>query len=311
MPEASTAVFTHRLVSGNDLGEGAPDAATRIVALGDALIACGLDNVLVLDRDAEPASREDLLRAHDAAYLDSLERLTFTPGAAPVALTTDTFVGPESVEAAYLSAGTVIRATQAVFDARVKNAFCAVRPPGHHAGRSRAKGFCLINSVAVGVLYAIEVLGLTRVAVVDFDAHHGDGTEEILAENPCVRLFSSYEEDLLGATSQAASNVHKLALLPGTTGEELVDRVRVAWVDEIRRFAPEMIFVSAGFDAHKEDAMSNLSFAERDYARLSRMVVELADEICQGKIVSVLEGGYRPDALARCALAHLRALAHL
>lgn len=311
MPSQTTAIFTHDLSFANDLGEVCPEAPRRVEAVLDAILACGLDALCPVVKVDEPASRQDVLRAHDAAYLESLEKLDFTQKAGPVALTTDTWMASQSLEAAMLSAGTVLEATRAVDAGRFANAFCLVRPPGHHAGISRAQGFCLINSIAVAVRYALDVLGMKRVAVIDIDAHHGNGIEEILAEDERVALFSFYEQNLLGATASAASNVAKLALLPGTTGAEVIDKVRVSWVEPIARFAPEMIFVAAGFDAHIEDEMSDLAFTDRDYARLTRLIVETADAVCSGRLVSSLEGGYNARVLARCALAHVRALSRI
>jgi acetoin utilization deacetylase AcuC-like enzyme len=220
-------------------------------------------------------------------------------------------MGPMTLSAALHAAGAVVMATDLVMSGKSANAFCCVRPPGHHAGRSNAAGFCIFNSVAVGVAHAIRQHGLERVAIVDFDVHHGDGTEDIFRANPKVMLCSTFQHPFYpgrGADSRTERMVN-VPLPSGTDGKAYRKAVEAEFRPALERFKPQMIFVSAGFDAHADDPLAQLELTEEDYVCITRFIMEMADRFAQGRIVSSLEGGYQLDALAHSATAHIRTLA--
>jgi acetoin utilization deacetylase AcuC-like enzyme len=222
-------------------------------------------------------------------------------------------MNPHTWDAALRSAGAVVEATDRVVGGDLANAFCAVRPPGHHACRSVAMGFCFFNNVAVGARHALTVHGLKRVAVVDFDVHHGNGTEEILAGDDRVLMVSFFQHPFYPytGTEQVAKNMVNVPLPAGTKGDVVRQVVDEVWLPRLREYQPEMIFVSAGFDAHREDDLGQMGLVEADYAYITQRLMEISGESAQGRIVSTLEGGYNLSALARSVGAHLRALAQL
>ena len=222
----------------------------------------------------------------------------------------DTKVGPDTFRCALASAGAVVRAVDALFERSVRNAFCAVRPPGHHASRGRAAGFCYLNNVAIGALYAIRRFKLERVAIIDFDAHHGDGTEEIVAGNPKIRFFSIFQWPFYPNRRMEPTpmNVEAAPVEAGADGAVLREILETDWLPKLERFRPQFIFCSSGFDAHSEEPMAQLKATELDYAYLTRRLVEAATVVCEGRLVSVLEGGYSIGSLARSAVTHLQAL---
>ena len=230
-----------------------------------------------------------------------------------VHISEDTVVSEKSLEAALESAGCVLEAVDQVADGRLTNAFCCVRPPGHHAHHAKAEGFCIFNNVAIAALYARDVLKLKRIAVLDIDAHHGDGTEDILGGETGIEFFSLFEKDIFPYPSEDTehANVHKSVLKAGDRGEAACEIIRSDWEPKLREFSPELIFISAGFDAHMSDTMSGLDFTDLDYAHITRIIDDIARNVCDEKIVSVLEGGYEPRSLSRAVVAHIRTLAHL
>lgn len=251
------------------------------------------------------------MRVHPRVYLERLEEAS--PAHGLVQLDPDTAMNPFSLEAAFHAAGAVVLATDLVMRGAASTAFCAVRPPGHHAERRRAMGFCLFNNVAIGVAHVREQWGLQRVAIVDFDVHHGNGTEDIFSGDPHVLMVSTFEHPFypFSGTEHPADNMVNVPLSAGDGGEEFRRAVSGAWLPALHRFRPEMIFVSAGFDAHREDDMANLGLVEADYAWVTSELVALASQYAQGRIVSVLEGGYALSALGRSVVAHVRSLAQI
>jgi acetoin utilization deacetylase AcuC-like enzyme len=206
-----------------------------------------------------------------------------------------------------------VAATDAVLDGEVVNAFCAVRPPGHHATRDQAMGFCFFNNVAVAARHALDVRGLERVAIIDFDVHHGNGTEDIIAGDDRVLMASFFQHPLYpysGAVPKG-TNMVNVPIPPYARGPEVREAIEAMWLPRLEEFKPQMIFISAGFDAHREDDLGQLGLVEADYAWITRRMVEVAARHAQGRIVSCLEGGYNLSALARSVAAHLRVLGDL
>ncbi|APZ41952.1 histone deacetylase family protein [Acidihalobacter ferrooxydans] len=294
------------------LHESAPDhpeCGARLDAINDQLIAAGIEPWL-MHRVAPAVTREQLERVHDVAYVDEIERVA--GGCMTLQhLDRDTVIGPHSLEAARHAAGAVVAAVDAVMTSMPRRAFCAVRPPGHHATRNRAMGFCVYNNVAVGAAHALAVQGLERVAIVDFDVHHGNGTEDVFRHEPRVFMASAFEGSLWSTSDPqepAPHNACWLDLPAGTRGRAYRARFAADLLPAIDAFAPQLLMISAGFDAHCADDISHLYLVEDDYAWITRELVALAERHCAGRLVSVLEGGYNLPALGRSVVAHLRAL---
>ena len=305
-----TGFFTHQLVDRPNPLPEAPETPERFEAIETRMIAGGLDR-FVRRVDCGPAPRDVVLLAHDADYVEALERASDgDPEAQRRFSEPDTKVGPDTFRCAVASAGAVVRAVDALFERSVRNAFCAVRPPGHHASRGRAAGFCYLNNVAIGALYAIRRFKLERVAIIDFDAHHGDGTEEIVAGNPKIRFFSIFQWPFYPNRRMEPTpmNVEAAPVEAGADGAVLREILETDWLPKLERFRPQFIFCSSGFDAHSEEPMAQLKATELDYAYLTRRLVEAATVVCEGRLVSVLEGGYSIGSLARSAVTHLQAL---
>ena len=298
------------------MGSWHPESPARLSSIQDQLIGSGLEPHLDY-RQAPLASREAIARAHDQDYLDRLEKAVPAEGYEP--LDPDTFLNPYSWQAALRAAGAVIEATDLVMRGELRNAFCAVRPPGHHARPGAAMGFCFLNNVAIGVHHALAVHGLKRVAVVDFDVHHGNGTEEILmrlpddASGPAVMMVSFFQHPFYpySGTDNPRENMVNIPLPAGSNAERVRPLVDEVWVPRLDAFAPELIFISAGFDAHREDDIGQMNLVEADFAYMTRRIMEVADRHAQGRIVSTLEGGYNLSSLARSVVAHVRTLAQL
>lgn len=286
-----------------------PECPERLGAIDDQLIASGIEP-WVRHVEAPEATREQLLRVHDAAYLDALEAGVPAPGHWVTLDGGDTFFGEHSLEAALRAAGAVVHGVDLVMARETHTAFCSVRPPGHHAGRDYGMGFCVFNNVAVGAAHALAAHGLSRVAIVDFDVHHGNGTEDIFRGDPRVLFCSSFQHPFypnLGADTPR-DHILNLPLPRDTDGEQLCRAVEESWLPAIDSFQPELILVSAGFDAHLEDDMANFRLVEADYEWLTRKLRELALRHCEGRMVSTLEGGYNLSALGRSVATHLKAL---
>jgi acetoin utilization deacetylase AcuC-like enzyme len=307
----TTAYFSPPECRRHDMGTGHPECPERLDAINDWLVASGRD-LAVLPFDAGPALHQDLALAHSEGYLAEVcERLRRCESeGAHVAFDPDTAANPHTWAAALHAAGAAVRATDLVLDGRVNNAFCAVRPPGHHATRDQAMGFCFFNNVAIAARHALDARGLSRVAIVDFDVHHGNGTEDIIAGDERVLMVSLFQHPLYpysGAVPKG-TNMVNVPLPAYTKGGEVREVVEAQWLPALERFRPEMIFVSAGFDAHRDDELGQLRLVEADYEWITLKLLDVARRHAQGRLVSCLEGGYHLGALARSVGVHLRAL---
>jgi acetoin utilization deacetylase AcuC-like enzyme len=303
----ATAFIHHPDCVLHDMGAHHPESPDRLTAIEDYLLASGLIQHLVSEV-APKASREQLLRVHDGSYIDSIE--SASPQNGIVHLDPDTAMNPHTLAAALHAAGAVVRAADMVIRGDAENAFCNVRPPGHHACRGRAMGFCFFNNVAVGAAHALEAHGLQRVAIVDFDVHHGNGTEDIFAGDRRVMMVSTFQHPFYpysGAEGRSERMVN-IPLAAYSGGPAFRNAVENAWLPALHGFAPQIVFVSAGFDAHRDDDMASLGLVEADYAWVTRQIVGIADRYAGGRIVSTLEGGYNLPALARSVSAHVREL---
>jgi acetoin utilization deacetylase AcuC-like enzyme len=303
----ATAFIHHPDCVLHDMGAHHPESPDRLTAIEDYLLASGLIQHLVSEV-APKASREQLLRVHDGSYIDSIE--SASPQKGIVHLDPDTAMNPHTLAAALHAAGAVVRAADMVIRGDAENAFCNVRPPGHHACRGRAMGFCFFNNVAVGAAHALEAHGLQRVAIVDFDVHHGNGTEDIFAGDRRVMMVSTFQHPFYpysGAEGRSERMVN-IPLAAYSGGSAFRNAVENAWLPALHGFAPQIVFVSAGFDAHRDDDMASLGLVEADYAWVTRQIVGIADRYAGGRIVSTLEGGYNLPALARSVSAHVREL---
>lgn len=308
--DASTGYFTHDCVLvPNPLSE-APECPERLDHIENNMIALGIED-RVWRVEAARAPLEAVLLAHDEEYIRRLEAASEGDSAALATFTApDTRVGKETFDAAMKSAGAVVEAIEALFAGKIRNAFCGVRPPGHHAGRHEARGFCYLNNVAIGALWAIQRGFAKRVAIVDFDVHHGDGTEEIVAGNAAIRFHSLFQWPLYPnrVMTPQPNNVVTTPMEAGADGNALADVLETIWLPSLEKFKPDLIMVSAGFDAHTEEPMAQLKMTEMDYARITRRLLDAADTLCEGRLVSVLEGGYAVRSLARSVMSHLNML---
>lgn len=308
--DASTGYFTHDCVLvPNPLSE-APECPERLDHIENNMIALGIDD-RVWRVEAARAPLEAVLLAHDEEYVRRLEAASEGDSAALATFTApDTRVGKETFDAAMKSAGAVVEAIEALFAGKIRNAFCGVRPPGHHAGRHEARGFCYLNNVAIGALWAIQRGFAKRVAIVDFDVHHGDGTEEIVAGNAAIRFHSLFQWPLYPnrVMTPQPNNVVTTPMEAGADGNALADVLETIWLPSLEKFKPDLIMVSAGFDAHTEEPIAQLKMTEMDYARITRRLLDAADTLCEGRLVSVLEGGYAVRSLARSVMSHLNML---
>lgn len=305
-----TAYISHPLCLEHDMGAHHPESPARIHAIEDQLIASGL--LSQLQRHTAPAAtREQLMRVHDPDYIDSIE--SSVPAQGFVYLDADTAMNPFSYQAALRAAGAAVLGVDLVMGKRAENAFCNIRPPGHHAERARAMGFCIFNNVAVGAAHALAQHGLQRVAIADFDVHHGNGTEEIFHEQPRVMLCSTFQHPFYPYFGADSGNEHiiNVPLPAGTGGEEFRAAVTQHWLPALERFKPELLLISAGFDAHRDDGMAMLKLTEPDYAWVTGVLKSIAEKYANGRIVSTLEGGYELHALGRSALAHIKVLSGL
>jgi len=305
-----TAYISHPLCLKHDMGAHHPESPARIHAIEDQLIASGLLHYLQ-HHDAPEATREQLLRVHDEAYIDSIE--SNVPLQGIVHLDGDTALNPFSYQAALRAAGAVVLGVDLVMNGQVENAFCNVRPPGHHAERARAMGFCIFNNVAVGVAHALEKHGLQRVAIADFDVHHGNGTEAIFHDDPRVMLCSTFQHPFYPYCGTDSGNEHiiNVPLPAGTGGDGFRAAVTQHWLPALERFRPELLLISAGFDAHRDDDMAMLNLTETDYEWITDVLKGIAGKYAQGRIVSALEGGYDLHALGRSAMVHVKVLSGL
>ncbi|MFM2238657.1 MAG: Histone deacetylase-like amidohydrolase [Pseudomonadota bacterium] len=301
------------------MGHGHPECPQRLDAIRDRLLVSGVSLGLT-ELEAPEASLSDVELAHDRMHVAALRGLSdrlrdelTAGGPEHASIDPDTLINAYTWDAALRSAGAAVAATDAVMAGELRNAFCAVRPPGHHASRTQASGFCFFNNVAIAVKHALERHGLQRVAVVDFDVHHGNGTEDILSGDDRVLMVSFFQHPFYpySGTEHPASNMVNVPVPAYTRGMDIRALVDEVWMPRLQAHQPEMIFISAGFDAHREDDLGQLGLVESDYAWITQRLVELADRHAQGRMVSCLEGGYALSALGRSVEAHLRVLADL
>jgi acetoin utilization deacetylase AcuC-like enzyme len=304
------AFVTHPDCFKHEMGAHHPERPERLSAIEDQLIASGLGQYLAR-YDAPLASDEQLARVHPIEYVQAIREVS--PREGTVHLDPDTAMNPFSLQAALRAAGAAVIATDLVLTRKHNSAFCAVRPPGHHACRARPMGFCIFNNVAVAARHAIRAHGLERVAIVDFDVHHGNGTEDIFEGDEQVLMASIFQHPFYPytGTESPAPNMHNVPLAAGSGSKELKKAVLEEWLPALNEFKPELVLFSAGFDAHLEDDMAMLRFTDGDYAWVTEQVKSVAERYAKGRMVSMLEGGYSLSALGRSAVQHIKVLAGL
>lgn len=305
----NTLLFTHKACIEHDPGTHHPECPARLRAVLNALEA---EEFQSLDRREAPRAEIDqIARVHDRGYVHAV--LDAIPTEGRRALDGDTHVSPGSGEAALRAAGAACAAVDAVAAGEARNAFCAVRPPGHHAEQAAAMGFCLFNNVAVAALHARAAHGLKRAAVIDFDVHHGNGTQAMFWNDAALFYASTHQSPLYPGTGSLRErgnfgNIVNAPLAPMSGSEEFRSAMAEAVLPALRAFEPDIVFISAGFDAHRADPLAMLNLENDDYAWATAELMAVADEYCGGRIVSTLEGGYDLNALAASAAAHVRAL---
>ncbi|HEY9132520.1 MAG TPA: histone deacetylase family protein [Dyella sp.] len=304
-------LYTHPICLQHDPGPGHAESPLRLRAVLDAL---DHDRFAALDRiEAPRATREQLVRVHDADYVERI--LASAPAEGHLRLDEDTLMSPASAEAALRAAGAAVAAVDAVMSGDGERAFCAVRPPGHHATRDQAMGFCLFNNIAVAAAHALQAHGLKRVAIADFDVHHGNGTQDIFERDPRVLFISSHQLPLYPGTGQenerGAGNIVNAPLSPGDGSYAFRELWDGALLPRLMAFKPQLVLISAGFDAHRDDPLADLRLGSEDYAWITERLIDVARAHAGGKVVSSLEGGYNLAALASSASAHVAALGEL
>lgn len=306
----TTAFITHRECMLHDMGAHHPECPERLAAINDRLIAAGLDMYLSF-YDAPKATVDQLSRAHPRDYVENV--IQSAPQTGIVHLDPDTAMSPGTLAAALRAAGSGILATDLVMSGKAESSFCAVRPPGHHAERAKAMGFCFFNNVAVAAHHALTEHKLERVSIIDFDVHHGNGTEDIFANDMRVQMVSTFQHPFYpySGADNPAPNMVNVPVKSGTRGDGFREVVTNTWLPALREFKPQLIFISAGFDAHYEDDMGSLGLLEADYAWVTEQLKAVAAETANKRIVSILEGGYTLSSLARSVAAHIKALADL
>ncbi len=305
-----TAYITHPICLKHFMGHHHPEAPSRLRAIDDRLHAAHLYDYLY-HHDAPMAHRVHLARVHDPAYIDAIEAAAPYDGLAE--LDGDTVMCPHTLDAAYHAAGGGVFAVDWIMRGEGKNAFVACRPPGHHATRNQSMGFCLFNNVAVAAAHALEAHQLKRVAIVDFDVHHGNGTEDIFKDDPRVMLVSTFQHPFYphSGADTVSDHIVNIPLPPMTMGKKYREVFEERAIPALDAYAPEMVFFSAGFDAHREDDMGQFGLVEADYVWITEQVMAIAERHAQGRIVSLLEGGYELSSLGRSVAAHVKTLAEL
>jgi len=292
------------------MGDWHPEAPARLQAIEDQLIAARLDG-LIERRLAPVADLQDIARNHSASAIAVVR--DHQPQEGYYIVDGDTSLNRHTWQAALRAAGAAVAATEAVLKGEIANAFCAVRPPGHHARPSGPMGFCMFNNVAIAARHALDVCKLERVAIIDFDVHHGNGTAESFAHEPRVLMASFFQHPLYPYTEPEPITANAVNVpVPARSGGDVVRKVVTDyWLPALHAFRPQMIFISAGFDAHREDDLGGMALVEADYAWITREVMAVARQHAHGRIVSCLEGGYNLSALGRSVVAHVKALAEL
>ncbi|WP_108663598.1 histone deacetylase family protein [Acuticoccus kandeliae] len=305
----TTLLYTDPAFARHQTPRGHPERAERMIAVERALSAPEFD--VLVRRRPTPAPYEAIAACHPSAYIEKLEALI--PAEGMIALDADTNVGPDSMIAARLASGAMINAIDAIMAGEAQNAFVAGRPPGHHAERDHAMGFCLINHVAIGARHAQKAHGLERVAIVDFDVHHGNGTQDIFETDPSVLYVSTHQSPHYpgtgSPTERGVGNIVNLPLAAGTDGPMYRSVFEAVVMPAVRAFDPDLLILSAGFDAHADDPLGDIRLLEDDFVWITERMMEVADRSCRGRLVSCLEGGYDLAALGRSVAAHVATLA--
>ena len=306
----TVAYITHPSSTQHEMGAHHPECPDRVRVVDDLLRVQGLVDFM-REETAPAATREVILRAHSAELLDELQAMSPLHGYAGI--DGDTTMNPLTMTAVLHAAGAAVLAVDLVCSGEVQRAFCNVRPPGHHAERHRAMGFCFLNSAAIAVLHALAAHGLQRVALIDFDVHHGNGSEDILVEEGNagrVLMVSTFQHHLYPGTGDQpmAANTVSVPLPAYSKGDALRAAVTNHWLPALNAFKPELIVISAGFDAHRDDELASLGWVEADYRWVTQQLVAVANHYSKGRIVSTLEGGYALDALARSVGEHVKVL---
>lgn len=306
----STALITHRDCLNHVTPPSAPERVARLEYILDAL-----DDLDLIRIEAPLASDEAIARCHAAEHVQAIREGIPAKGFVCLDIGSDdeTFLSPGSEGAIWRAAGGAIRGVDAVLDGEASNAFVAVRPPGHHAEHALAMGFCVFGNVAIAAKHALDVRGLERVAVIDFDVHHGNGTQALLQDDPRALVVTSHQMPLWPGTGAASDRgpqetVLNIPLSPGTDGVHAISEYKAKVLPALREHRPQIILISAGFDAHQDDPLANLLWTDGTFAEITEMITDAAQELCDGRVVSVLEGGYDLDALAASARAHVQAL---
>jgi len=303
-----TGLFTHKDCLAHDTGAGHPESRSRLEAVQAVLTAPAFAALRLYE--APLATHAQIARVHDAEYVERV--LASVPVAGYMALDADTRLSPGSGMAALRAAGAVVAAVAAVMTGEVGNAFCAIRPPGHHAERDRAMGFCVFNNIAIGAAAARAEYNVARVAVIDFDVHHGNGTQHMFASDPAFFYASTHQSPLYpgtgGRDERGVGNIVNVPLPPDSGSAVFRAALEAEIIPALERFRPDLLMISAGFDAHRDDPLASLQLDETDYAWVTQRLMAVADVCCQGRLVSVLEGGYDLEALAASVARHVKAL---
>lgn len=303
----AVALISHPDCARHNLGASHPESPARLAAIQDQLIVSRLEGVL-RHYESPAATREQLERVHDPAYIDSIFQLS--PSQGRVSLDPDTSMNPYTLSAALHAAGAAVLGVDLVMRGAVDAVFCSVRPPGHHAERNRAMGFCIFNNVAVGAAHAMAAHGIERVAILDFDVHHGNGTENIFGTDARVLFCSTFQHPYYpySGTAPTAGHVINTPLARGSTAAQFRAAVETQWLPALDAFKPQLLMISAGFDAHRDDELAELNLLESDYFWVTEKLRVVADRHAHGRIVATLEGGYNLHALGRSVVAHIQAL---
>jgi acetoin utilization deacetylase AcuC-like enzyme len=307
----NTAIFSHPDCLRHEMGDWHPECPARLQAIEDQLILARLADFI--ERRAAPLAELAAIACNHTEAAIALVRDHIPPPGQHYALDGDTSLCHDSYQAALRAAGAAVAATDAVLAGEIANAFCAVRPPGHHARPGGPMGFCLFNNVAIAARHALDVHGLERVAIIDFDVHHGNGTAESFQDDPRVLMASFYQHPFYPYSEPEPYTATRVNVpVPAASGGEVVRKlVQQLWLPALHAFRPRMLFVSAGFDAHRDDDLGSMALVEADYAWITRQIMDVAREHAGGRIVSCLEGGYNLSALGRSVVAHLKVLAGL